>query len=496
MPLMDVADSSVDRTDWMFPLGHALTGRRVIRLNYDKVTRGNLLEVLGDALAIHNLNAVEIDYLWNYYKGRQPILGRVKEVRPEICNRIVENRAYEIVSFKVGYLMGEPVQYVGRHSDENIIAAVNLLNDYMFAENKASKDQELVEWDMVCGTAYRMVLADPDGDEDESPFEIYTCDPRRTFVAYSTGLGNKPLIGVKYRDTSKGTEYSVFTSDATYIVLNNEIVSVEPHLYGMIPIIEYPANAARLGAFEIVLPLLDALNNIASNRMDGIEQQIQAFLKFVNCDIDAEGLAALREYGAIKVKSVQGQKADVEYVHTEINQDQTETFKKDIYQAVLTICGMPNRNGGSSTSDTGQAVVYRDGFFAAETAAKASENVFKLAEKEMLRVVLRICRQLTGLNLKLLDVDMKFTRRNYDNLQSKSQVLVSMLEQARIHPKLAFEHCGMFSDPESAYTMSEEYYQEQMEKWEPREEEEGGHDHQDADTEGVTPDGGDGEQDE
>ena len=42
-----------------------------------------------------------------------------------------------------------------------------------------------------------------------------------------------------------------------------------------------------------------------------------------------------------------------------------------------------------------------------------------------------------------------------------------MLQQPKIHPLLAFTHCGMFSDPESAYTMSTEYYDEQMEKWEP-----------------------------
>jgi hypothetical protein len=42
-----------------------------------------------------------------------------------------------------------------------------------------------------------------------------------------------------------------------------------------------------------------------------------------------------------------------------------------------------------------------------------------------------------------------------------------MLQQPKIHPRLAFTHCGLFSDPESAYTMSNEYYEEQMEKWEP-----------------------------
>ena len=62
---------------------------------------------------------------------------------------------------------------------------------------------------------------------------------------------------------------------------------------------------------------------------------------------------------------------------------------------------------------------------------------------------------------------MKFTRRNYDNIQSKSQVLVTMLQQPKIHPSLAFTHCGLFSDPESAYSMSNKYYEEQMAKWEP-----------------------------
>jgi hypothetical protein len=42
-----------------------------------------------------------------------------------------------------------------------------------------------------------------------------------------------------------------------------------------------------------------------------------------------------------------------------------------------------------------------------------------------------------------------------------------MLQQPKIHPLLAFTHCGLFSDPESAYAMSDAYYEEQMEKWEP-----------------------------
>ena len=82
----------------------------------------------------------------------------------------------------------------------------------------------------------------------------------------------------------------------------------------------------------------------------------------------------------------------------------------------------------------------------------------------MLKLVLRICRDLGNVNLYLKDIDMKFTRRNYEAIQSKSQVLISMLQEPKIHPQLAFQHSGMFSDSESAYTMSMKYYEEQQAK--------------------------------
>lgn len=265
-----------------------MSGRRVIKSSVSSITENNVQDVLLRALETHALNRSEIDYLWKYYKGDQPIRHRVKDTRPEICNKIVENRANEIVSFKVGYLCGEPIQYVSRNGGEEVVNAITTLNEFMFAEDKSAQDQELVEWQMICGTAFRLVLPDEPGEEDEAPFEMYTLDPRDTFVVYSNEIGNKPLMAVKYcTDDNSITRYSIYTENYYYLIedglINRE--KSKPHALGMIPIFEYPANNARLGAFEIVLPLLDAINNIDSNRLDGIEQIIQAFIKFINCDI-------------------------------------------------------------------------------------------------------------------------------------------------------------------------------------------------------------------
>ncbi|HOM03825.1 MAG TPA: phage portal protein [Acetivibrio sp.] len=443
-------------------MSRTLFGREVLYSAESEITAGNLIDVLNKVLPIHNQNSLEIDYLYKYYRGRQPILDRQKQIRPEICNKIVENHAYEIVDFKKGYVFGEPVQYVrrGEGIEENKIP---LLNNYMFMADKAQKDKELAEWFYICGTAYRMVLP---GDNEDVPFEIDTLDPRYAFVVYNNGFGKRPLMAGKYviTKTPAGEEkelYSIYTPTTYFEVMDNEIIKNEPHALGYIPIIEYPANMSRLGAFEIVLPLLDALNNTISNRMDGIEQFIQSFMKFVNCDIDEETFLALKELGALKVKSDSTNPADVDIISQELDQSQTQITKDDIYRTILIICGMPDRHQNArSTSDTGNAVLLRDGWSAAEARARDTELIFKSSEKQFLKVVLRILKDVSGIDIKLSEIDIKFTRNKTDNLLVKTQGLQNMLE-AGIHPQIAITTCGLFSDPEQVYIDSQEY----LEKW-------------------------------
>ena len=444
----------------MMNMNRTLFGREVIFCDELEITRNNLLDVLTQALTVHQKNSNDIDYLYKYYRGKQPILQRTKQIRPEICNKIVENHAYEIVEFKKGYIFGEPVQYVrrGESIEEDYIS---LLNEYMFIADKAQKDKELAEWFLIGGTAYRMVLPSSEMDPD-IPFEIDTLDPRYAFVVYYNGFGKKPLMGVKYIENADGEiVYSIYTRDTYFEVINDRIVKEEPHALGYIPIIEYPANASRLGAFEVALPLLDALNNITSNRLDGIEQFIQSFIKFVNCDIDEKTFTALKDLGALKVKSSSTNPADVDIVSQELDQSQTQITKDDIYRTILIICGMPDRHQSlRSTSDTGTAVYYREGWTVAEGRARDTELIFKSSEKQFLKLVLRILKDINGVEIKLNEIDIKFTRNKSENLLVKTQGLQNLLE-AGIHPQIAISTSDLFSDSEQVYSDSLEY----LEKW-------------------------------
>ena len=135
-------------------------GRQVIYSDEEVITRDNLVSVLTNAMNLHAQNSADISYLYNYYKGYQPILDRVKE-HSTICNHIVENRAYEIVSFKTGYLLGEPIQYVNRSGDESMNDPIERFNRFMVAENKDAKVQNGALADVAPSILHIMGLEQP-----------------------------------------------------------------------------------------------------------------------------------------------------------------------------------------------------------------------------------------------------------------------------------------------------------------------------------------------
>lgn len=441
-----------------------LHGRHVAYTNRKTITPENVTDVVGKAMVIHMRNAAETEYLYGYYRGRQDIRLKEKVVRPEINNKVMVNRANEIVTFKTAYLLGEPVQYVSNGGDDAVSAKVNRLNEFMRSESKDTKDKEIADWMHICGVGVRMVVPDEEGEEDGSPVCIYTLDPRDAFVIYYSGVGHKPLAGVLRQWDEDGKPYQcVYTREWYFEIAGGEIKKQEARTIPYIPIIEYQNNDARMGAFEVVLPLLNAINTVESNRVDSIQDFVNAFDVFQNCDIDDGQYSELASGGkAVKIKGQAGMEAKVYRIASELNQTNTQTLVDDLYDTALTICGMPNRNGGSSTSDTGTAVIYRDGFAEAESRAKDTEKTFIRSEREFLRIVLYICRNTADLDLQLSDIKPEFTRKNLSNVQSKVQVLCEMLNNSKIHPKLAFQYSGLFSDSEEAYRISKQYAEEQQ----------------------------------
>lgn len=457
-------------------MARTLFGRKQIKTSETSITKDNVVRVLSSAYTTHLENRDEIEYLYKYYKGAQPVLMRKKEIRPEICNQIVENRANAIVNFRVGYTVGKPIQYVSTVSDDNTSAAIAKLNDLMRIAGKASKDKQLVEWMMICGVGYRMAIGSKNRNA-KTPFEIYSLDPRNTFVIRSNDIAGTPLAGVYYitnenieGETTEKLTFYVYTNTGDFFAVegwqSGKVVSESRYNPSGIPIIEYPLNNARLGAFEVVLSLLDALNDLDSNRIDSVAQFVQSLLVGYNCELpEGETANTLRDRGMVFLKSNGENKADLKVISETLNQDQIETLKRDILDAINEIVGMPSQgNGSTGDSSNNGAVILKNGWQGAETRAQDFEMMFREPEQQMLDIVTEICNNLTKMALDANNIDVKFTRRNYEDLLVKSQTLITMLGNDKIHPQCAYEASGLFIDTQDAYNMGMDWYREQTQK--------------------------------
>lgn len=271
-------------------LCHGEFGRKVAYTGVNKITLENVLKVIADTIGVHNRNRTMIDYLYRYYKGDQPVLYREKLVRPEINNRVCENHALEVVRFKASQTYGEPIQFVckKKNATEEINTQVDLFNDYLDEANAEARNIELGTYQSAVGTAYKCILREEDwiADSDIPPFRIFIPYPGDCYIVYSKGTG-KPLMSVQIlKDEDDQQYYQCYSKNQYFIVQNGKIKKAGLNGFGNIPIIEYPNNHDRLSDVEIAITMFDTINNMQSNRMDGVEQFVQAFMKFKNCEID------------------------------------------------------------------------------------------------------------------------------------------------------------------------------------------------------------------
>lgn len=439
-------------------------GRKVIISRRKSITTPQeVIEELEDALPIHNQNRREMDYLYHYVSGDQPVLYRVKDVRPEINNKIVENHPLEFVRFMTAQNYGEPIQYTSVNDDPAISAEIDKLNGYMKTRSKDYHDIVLGDFQSTMGTAYRETWSckREEVDEGEPMFDMESPDPRYNFVIYSPAKGHPPLMSVSICEDENGdTVYYCTTKGYVYYVQNDHVVAEKSSVngHGRILLVEFPNNPRRLSDVEIITTMQDALNEVQSNRLDGVAQFVQAFIKFVNCEIDEKTFIKMCKIGALTVKTVNPSlPAEVNSISSELNQEQTQTLKDDLYKNMLIIEGMPSREQNTG-GDTGQAVYLRNGWDFAEQRAKIDEPVTKRSEREFLKIVLNILKTKDQISkdITIADIDIKITRNKTDNMLVKAQALIYLLQKG-IHPKIAIRTCDLWGDPEKVYVESKDY---------------------------------------
>ena len=450
-------------------------GRVMLFTDEPKITKENIAKVVSTAYAQHiQWNAPQEEKLLKYKKGDQPILARVKDIRPEINVHVLENNAAKIVEIHMGYDFANPITFAQRErkeidkEDDGGLedSTVSQLNKMMLDQNKATKDIEMANFLFSTGLGYQIVL--PSRDKDSySPFELATLNPLTTFVVYSNDAFREPMLAATYFEREDGTVVCTAWSKDHFYKLQMGVASKEfapnpitlPNPIGAIPVIEF-ALTDRQAIFEKVIPLLDALNIVGSDRVNSIIQFVQSILWFHNCQLDEEATKEIKNgdkpSAIIFTKNDDGKQASIKYISEQLDQAQTQNLV-DYYQSqILQITSTPSWQEASGGSTTG-AMQLSNGWQCLEISAKIVEMLFDASERRLLKVIKKIIEKdttrdyLTDIkNMDIADIEVKFARNKTYDLVSKTNSLVSLLN-AGVDGLTAFTTVSLFTDPQAAW---------------------------------------------
>ena len=166
----------------------------------------------------------------------------------------------------------------------------------------------------------------------------------------------------------------------------------------------------------------------------------------------------IRQSGAIFLKSIGQEKADLKEISSVLDQTQTQVFIDDLLSQIYTIAGVPfiGHSGGGTSGNVGSAYLI-DGWQTADTFARNTEDLFKKSNRRFDKIFLKILETKNLVKgVKVSDIDIKFTRNEMDNLLVKTQGALN-LKQLGLAPEIVLARSGVSIDPEGDIALSKDY---------------------------------------
>ena len=289
----------------------------------------------------------------------------------------VTNFARYISKTNVGYLLGNPVQYLV--SDGYNIDAIT---DSYRKQTIGKLDVELATDASVFGHAFERIYTDENSDSWST-----RVDPRNVILVYDDTVKHEKMFAVVYVPSydEKGEvirgqfEATILTPTMVMerTLKNGELIGDgkddTAHSFGEVPIIEYMNSSDRIGDFEPVISLIDAYNILQSDRVIDRERLVDAILAFYGSDFDEKQRKELKD-SRIIANMPEGSK--IEYVIKNIDEADADVLRQTIATDIHKISMTPDMSDEKfAGNSSGVAILYK--LLAFEQHIKDKERYFE-----------------------------------------------------------------------------------------------------------------------
>lgn len=340
----------------------------------------------------------------NYYDGKQAILNKNYADASKPCSRVVTNYCQDIADAYCGYLASP--NYISYNSSNDITSIMEVLNynDYQ------SEDSDFLLDALKYGIAYELMYLD-----NEAQVRFRLINPLTAFAIFDDTLTGDLLYFVRMYKANDWNESDTYNVDvySDYSIKhytmagyngNLTFVAEEAHHFS-----QCPANVFSLpdekAIFDCILSLQDAANEILSDEIDDYSAFCDAYLSLTGADIDAEGVAMMKENRVL----VLPEGAAAAWLTKNANDTQVENILKRIHDNIYRIAKCPDFSSETFVGGVSSGIAIRYRLTGMETRAAAICARMKKALQRRIEIICGIASLKLGEEV-FRDIDISFTR--------------------------------------------------------------------------------------
>lgn len=482
-------------------------------ISHDKALIPKIIE---NSLPYHNRNtkAYTINEQW-YFNDTEKILSKQKFIREEINNKFTFAKAKSTVEMNNGYCFGVPFKYVTNEANVSKQEQMTAFNKCLNLARSHQHTRNCAENGAKFGISYKLALRPTEKDLKKGQFFriVSDIDNFNTFKVYTNTIDKEEVLGVTYYDRrivneqgletnltetvfncwtkyhqwtfvkdNKG-EYSIrqfptmingslILLDAFPLSVSLEGVSRET----LIPLQEFERTGDRVADYELSIKLMDAINILASCRLDSVQQSTDFIIKLRDIDLgefDEKGnnpvLERIQKYMAnhfLAVESRDGAdvQPDIDVLDIPLNQSQVQELQNYLVEALNEELQQPTRNGGTG-QDTGIAVENRNGFRQFENLATKITDYMIDGEMQFVEKLLEIGKAYDDCpfkDLEIGDIEIRSMRNKSENKTTAVNNYREM-RKAGVNSYTAYVESGLVADVSDTIKLDEEQKIKDME---------------------------------
>lgn len=356
----------------------------------------------------------------NYYEGNPTIPASDNESRVFVPTNIAKH----IADTSAGYFLGSPISY---HADTDV--DISPLIEAFDIAGVSDVDADNALNLAIFGISYEYIFR----KEGESDLTAKVLSPTNCFIVTDDTIEENKLFAVYYYrsidDVNNTITWELLVIDDTcsynITIPDDENVQITmgegvEHLMGQLPVIEILNNKFAFGDFELQIPLIDAYNELMSDRMTDKRQFIDAILVLSGVTLGDEPDEAMGELNSKKLLELPPD-ATASYLTRTLDEGGMEILRNSIKEDIYTMSSVPDFSDKNfAGNSSGVAMAYK--LLGLELLAKTKERYYRKALKQRIAIFTHALN-LTEIKLEARAVHAVFSRSLPQNLVELADII-------------------------------------------------------------------------